>query len=350
MTIPLNFPQSVDSTMLNAFTSCPRKFFYEFLLRKVPEGRSIDLHAGGCYASALEVVRNLVYQHQLPLNDALPEAWKVFAHQWGDFTEPEGHAKSFVNMWNAVEYYFTVWPPETDHIQPLFRGDGRPATEFTFGIPTHVNHPVSGHPILYSGRFDLLGHDLLSGLVFPLDDKTTKSMGSDWAQQWTMRGQFHGYAFAAREMGYSADGCIARGVCIQKTQYKSEEAAILFTNHQLDMWWRNANRRIEQMVERWEQAAELIERFDLAQADPGMVHSCLVEPFELSYGDACMAYFRPCMFTQLCTDNAPWTIYTDWDTRVWNPLAKDPTEDSTDRMLDSAPVETPDELMRLLKR
>ncbi len=59
---------------------------------------------------------------------------------WGDFEEPEGHAKDFVNMWGAVEYYFAEYPLETDPIQPFLSEDGSYGIEYTFAVPTNQSY------------------------------------------------------------------------------------------------------------------------------------------------------------------------------------------------------------------
>ena len=113
MTSTMHFPEGIDSTMLSAFDACPQKFFVEFILRRMPIGRSIHLHAGGCMASAFEKVRRLFYKEKLPLEECLFEAYKSFVAEWGDIEPPEREYKDFVNCWAAVEQYFKHYHPRS---------------------------------------------------------------------------------------------------------------------------------------------------------------------------------------------------------------------------------------------
>jgi len=352
--VNLTFPLSVDSTILSSFTSCPRKFYYEFLLKRVPEGKSIDLHAGGCFALGLEIARNAFYVENLTQDEAIARAWVHMVKEWGEYTEPEDHPKSFLNMFGALCHYFDTYPMENDHFQPITIAGNRKAIEFTFAIPTAVRHPDTGEPILYSGRCDMVVEDREGegGVIFALDDKTTKAMNANWADQWAMRGQFYGYVYACRAQGINAIGAVVRGISILKGSYKTAEATILFSDEQIEKWWLMINTKILRMVQAYSKYKELLACFEeehLTQ-QPELTHIVAAAPWEMSYGDGCMAYFRPCSFTPLCTSSEPWEIYSDWDNRVWDPLAKDPTGKSEDRFLAAGPLELPDELHALLWR
>ena len=71
-------PAYIDSTMMSAFRSCPRKFYNEFILGLRPPGLSIDLHAGSAFAHCLEVVRKEVFINNLSLAEALLRASAAF--------------------------------------------------------------------------------------------------------------------------------------------------------------------------------------------------------------------------------------------------------------------------------
>lgn len=344
----LVFPDTVDSTMLGAFGACPTKFYYEFILRRVPQGRNIHLHAGGCYALALEIIRNRVYNDGWDLRSAKADAFKHFCVRWGNFTVGEGEAKSFENMWAAVAYYFDTYPPDTDYLKPIMRND-KAAVEYTFAIPTTVNHPISGLPILMSGRCDMIAESAQhGGLAFAVDDKTTKALGAQWLNQWDMRGQFYGYCYAMRDQGIDVAGAIVRGTAILKTQFSHAEVPVLLSNAQLERWWLNANRRIQQMVDLFEEAWHNAEFAGHNSPMPAAAaHAAALAPWPMDFGEACTSY-GGCTFKPLCTGFAPWETYKDFDQRMWNPLAKDPTEGSTSKLLDAGPLETPDELRRLL--
>jgi hypothetical protein len=56
------FPTHIDASMRSSFAACPRKFFFQYLLRKVPVGTSIHLTFGGAMARGLEITRKAFYE------------------------------------------------------------------------------------------------------------------------------------------------------------------------------------------------------------------------------------------------------------------------------------------------
>ena len=170
-------PALLDSTMLTAFRSCPRKFYHEFVLGLRPQGTSVDLHAGGCFATALEVVYKEIWENSRALPDALLRAHAAFMIAWGDFIPIKDTPKTRERVWEAVEDYFRTYTPHTDHVQPFVGASGKPTFEFTFAIPLEMEgfplHPVSKEPFIYGGRFDMLGH--YQGKPIWKDDKTAKA-------------------------------------------------------------------------------------------------------------------------------------------------------------------------------
>src|SRR5262245_20237342 len=113
-------PPNIDSTMISAFRSCHRKSFNEFILGLRPPGMSIDLHAGGCFAKAIETVRRAVHIKGYDLPNALMAGQIAFEAEWGDVVPPPNKktAKTKDRVWEAVDDYFKKYPPLTDHIQP----------------------------------------------------------------------------------------------------------------------------------------------------------------------------------------------------------------------------------------
>lgn len=307
---PPEFPDKLDNTILSCYDSCRHKVFREFFQHLSPVAISPDLHAGGAFAKGAEIVRLAVWRDNMPLADALLLATREFIKFWGDYEPPFSgglsHAKTFENTLLALHDYFREFPPLTDPFQP-YMIDDKPAIEFTFAIPMNVIHPISGDPILYCGRLDLLGYH--NNLLCMLDDKTTKGLGATWANKWTMRGQFFGYGFACQQYEIPVQTAVIRGVAIQKTQFKYATAIINMPQWQIDRWWIEANNKARDMVECW---------------NDYIMQDCDPEAFRHSYGDACTAY-GGCVFEPLCTTHVPENWLSEYKYRKWDPLAKDPT-------------------------
>ena len=297
------FPDRFDSTILSTLDSCERKWFYEYLHHLSASATSPDLHAGGAFAKGIEAVRHDLWVNKAPLDDALVTGANAFTAFWGDYEPPENHPKTYVNTLGALMDYFREYPPEHDPVTPYVNADGTPAIEFSFAIPMDIKHPDSGDPIIYCGRFDLLGYYGDNDLYI-IDEKTTKSLGARWVDQWDMRGQFMGYCFAAQTYGFPAAHACVRGISILKTKYGHLQALIFFPQWQIERWWQQAHRKVRRALDAWR-------AYD----------------FDYSYADACSSY-GGCQYKSLCT-SAPDKIDNwlgEFKYRKWDPLAVDPTE------------------------
>ena len=304
------FPTLLDSTMLSCFDSCERKFFYEFICHLAPLAISPHLHAGGAFARGIEIVRRSYYEQHRPLPAALADGARALITFHGDFNPKLAPIKSCENMLAALYSYFETYPPATDPYQPLIFPSGKPAVEFTFAIPTEVSHPETGEPLLYAGRADMIAlyNDSLMCLV---DEKTTGSISTKWADKWAMRGQFMGYCYAAQQSGYPISHCLIRGIGILKTKFSHIETLEHYPNFQLDAWWRTLNIKLERMVAAWESGL----------ADD---INALARSYIQSYGDGCSSY-AGCMFLDLCTSPDPTQRFSSYQERHWNPIEKDPS-------------------------
>lgn len=305
MTATATLPLYIDSTMMSCFRSCPRKFYREFVLGLRPAHVSVDLHAGGCFAAALEAVYTAIYVEGKSFFDALVAGHRRYLIEWGSF-EPMGDTpKTRENTWAALEDYFATYPPITDKVQPYMH-EGKPTLEFTFGIPLEPDgnfpsHP-SGEPFIYSGRFDMLG--LLEGTrPCVRDEKTTKSISHSWAEQWDLRSQFSGYVWACQQSGLKLDTVVVRGIGILKTKFHQVEAIKQYSEANVSRWHEQLRRDLWRMRRMWDEGY-----------------------WDYNLADSCTAY-GGCAFRDLCNspDEARW--YGNYTQRRWNPLLKNPIAD-----------------------
>lgn len=319
-------PPNIDATMMSAYRSCPRKFFNEFIYGLRPPGLSIDLHAGGCFASAIENIRHDIHLNGASYHDACLRAQMAFEIQWGDFEIPthKDTAKTKDRIWEAVvggentdsRGYFEEYPPLTDHIQP-YVANGRPTIEFTFAVPLEPAvhsaqghdgtafplHPVSGEPFMYSGRLDMLGHDTRSGLIVGEDDKTQGTgFYGNWSEKWDLRSQFIGYTWAMQQLGINCEHIAVRGIGILKTKFHHAEIIKPYSNFLRARWHEQLRRDLWRLVDSW----------NTGYWDYNLAESCT------NYGN--------CMFLQACQSPNEELWLNNFEVRRWNPLAVDPTK------------------------
>lgn len=293
------FPHAVDSTMLGAFRSCPRKFQLQYLHHWKPQTESVHLIAGGAFAKGLEVARQEFYEGDNAgiAEQAVAAGLEALVRAYGDFDCPPDSAKSLERMCGAFEFYMQAYPLGQDGMEPVHFANGRRAIEFSFAEPLPCNHPETGDPILYTGRSDMIA--AFAGGVYIVDDKTTSSLGASWPRQWEMRSQFTGYTWAAHRVGLETAGAIVRGVSILKTKYDTMQVITNRAPWEVDRWLEQTVRDISRMRQMWEEG----------YFDYNLDHSC--------------AEYGGCGFLQVCKSPNP----QDWlpmyfTQRVWDPLAK----------------------------
>lgn len=293
------FPSLIDNSAISSFKKCPSDWYYSSLRAVARTGGNIHLHFGGAYAAGLEEGRKAFYDDGLSEEDAIISALHKATLFWGDFTPPEESPKTFERLLFALCEYFEQYPLSTDIITPHKLSNGQSAVEFTFSIPLPgVRHPVTGDPILYGGRFDMLAER--QGVLFVEDDKTASQLGPQWMRNWLLDSQFTGYCWAARDFGYPVAGAIIRGLSILKTGFGHAQAIVYRPDWQIDRWLVSTEHIVRQMLEYWR-----AQQFPMALDK----HSCN------SYGG--------CGYSQLCESNNPeaW-VAANYEPRVWNPLAK----------------------------
>ena len=312
------FPHTFDSTMIGTGRSCPQKLFRQYIQHWKPKAESVHLIAGGAFASGIEAARRCFYEGRVPVysNEEGKEDEVSYAEcqtgdaglaegiglgallrHYGDFECPPESPKSAERMAGALEFYFERYPLGRDGTVPITLPSGRTGIEFSFAETLPINHPVTGDPILYTGRSDLIAE--FAGGVYVFDEKTTSSLGMSWARQWEMRSQFTGYIWAANRTGLKPDGAIVRGVSILKTKYDTLQAITNRSEYEVERWLEQTCRDIEHYIAMWKEG----------WWDYSLDHAC--------------AEYGGCSMVQICKSSNPETwLEMYFERRVWDPLLR----------------------------
>ena len=286
-----DFPRSVSATSLSTFKACARKSEYYTFMRWVPKEKSIHLHAGGAFASAIESARLSFYVAGTDAERAIGEGLKTLWREWGDFETPDKAVKTWMNCSHAYIGYFDTWPLGKDPITPLVLASGT-AIEFDFTADLGIKHPSTGDPILYTGRADMLGQ--FQSSLWNVDEKTTSGIGPAWARKWSMRSQFLGTIWAAAQYGHKLRGTIIRGIAILKNENKTAEHLAPANPHLVERWHESTLATVKQMIQIWKSGQ-----------------------FPYNFDDSCIAYNSTCEYMPLCQaqDYKKWLMYFAQRTR-----------------------------------
>lgn len=305
------FPRVIDNTMRSDWIACPHRFFRRHCQGLSSDAVNVHLHFGGAMARGLEVARRTFAAGEPP-RLAVAAGAEALIRAWGTFEPPPIQTRTAANKTLdaalvALAEYFTEWPLDTDPVQ-IHHHNGEPAIEFSFAVPIPGSrHPVTGEPLLYAGRFDLIGD--YAGGVWGLDDKTTSSLGDHWRAQWRLRGQFTGYVWGAREYGLRLAGFVVRGICILKDNIKLDHVVVARPDWMVDAWLAQLQDDVRVMCEQFLNLTE----YGGAASDG--------HPFRQAFDNAC-SDFNGCSFIDLCTSPTPDNWISQFAVRRWDPLLR----------------------------
>lgn len=246
----ISFPSVIDNSMRTTFAQCPQKFFYTYLDHWKKKTTNVHLHAGGAFARGIEVARRSFYIDHLPHDQAVLEGWKALVESYGQYNPDDGEVKTVERMASALTYYFDVWPMDQDFVHPYTTETGRRVFEFSFVHPLPINHPTTGEPILYYGRFDMIGQHQ-NGELYVVDEKTTKQLGQSWVESWKLDSQFTGYCWGARQFNLPVVGAIIRGISILKNGHGHAQSIQTRPQWMIDEWLDQLCDDINLMIQMW---------------------------------------------------------------------------------------------------
>lgn len=292
----IDFPEVLDNTMLNDFRACPQRAFRAHMEHWKLKGESVHLLAGGAFARGLEVARRQYYEAGTGKETAIARGVGALLEAYGSFEPPMDSAKTPERMSGALVAYFDQWPLG-EGAAPSVMPSGKRAIEFSFAEPLPVLHPVTGQPLIYAGRTDMIC-DFAAGRYLE-DDKTTSSLGDTWASKWELRSQFTGYCWAAREARIDVNGVLVRGVSILKTKYGFAQAITYRSPWEIERWLTQTVRTVTEMIRCWREGY-----------------------WDWNLGDACDSY-GGCQFRQVCKSPEPqvW-LPMYFERRRWDPLER----------------------------
>lgn len=288
------FPSVIDSTMLTAFRSCPQKFFLSFC-NNLHSRRSIDLHFGGCFASAMEAARRAYFIDGVPREEAVLRAQRVAIESWGDYPSDDTLAKNVQSLVFLIDAYFQKWPLGLDSLTPALQHH---SFESTFALLLPQKHPVNNEPLLFGGRIDYFA--TLNDALYIVDEKTAGAkINGNVAAAYVLRSQFLGYMFAARELHLNPVGVLVRRATILKTQHELYQHPVPLLPHLITRFYTELISTVDDMLLAWDKG------------------------FAYNLGETCTAY-GGCAFIPVCSAQNPEDWYSLFTRRVWNPLSRNP--------------------------
>lgn len=257
---------------------------------------SIHLHFGGAFAAAIEAGRKAYYIKGMDAETSMIAALVAGIEHYGAHEETVVKIKARDRLLEAIVSYFDTYSLDHDPVRPFIH-EGRPAIEFSFGVPLPLKNPETGEPLIYAGRADMIG--LFQDTLYTVDEKTTSRLGPSWARNWEHDSQFLGYTWASRLYGYPTVGALIRGVCMYANRVEHVQVPYAYPQFLIDRWYEQMLWDVQDMISAWNDG-----RFRYAMSK-GM--------------GACPS----CSYLNACTSSQPQKVLeTQFVKHRWDPLTR----------------------------
>lgn len=315
MTLPeFRLPLSVDSTLLDAARVCPERFALEHGRGLASPNKPVDLVAGGAFAAARAAFYAAAYAGRTR-NAAFDEARAAFDAEWGGFElppdskSPKTRDRTWALLADRADGYVATFDPPNDRLVPA-KSLVDPPFEWPFRIALDAatlgtayewpRHP-SGESFEYVGRLDAVvrfGDTVTVGL----DDKTTSRFSAvdTWVASLQMRAQIIGYRWVlSRQIDPECDSFVVRQGAIRSSGVEWRESPLIpIPRVVVERWLRTTRDTLSRLVA-WTSEGE----------------------FPRAFGEACVAWSRPCAFLGACRSGDPTPHLEGFVERRWSPLS-----------------------------
>ena len=238
------FPATISNSKLTTFMECPYKFYRNYIAElEIVRETNKDLNFGQAFAAALEEYRISVYSrkesYERSMDNALRKMYSVFD---SNYTGEE--QKGINSCINILELYTKKF--QDDWLKPMINAAEEPSIEHSFSVEMDIKHPETKDPILFTGRFDMIGIDKNEN-EWIVDEKTTGYRNYQ-PEQYSMSGQLLGYMAAMQQYGRKPIGFIVREALVQKTQQEINEYSYMRVQHKINYYWDALHQWVEIML------------------------------------------------------------------------------------------------------
>jgi hypothetical protein len=182
-----------NSTSLDAFKACPRRYQYSILQAWATGGDNIHIAFGLAYHKAIEVYHFAVASGASHDAASLAAVKQAMFMTWPDILLDS--KKSRPNLVRTIVWYLEQFGQD-DPAKTLILADGQPAVEVTFAFELDIEF-VPGVPYVLAGHIDRIV--TFMGDNYYSDLKTTQSaLGEYYFKNYSPHNQMSTYSFSGK--------------------------------------------------------------------------------------------------------------------------------------------------------
>lgn len=277
----------LDASKLKVYQTCPRQFFFEYILGWRPDRANIHLIFGEAWHDALEHILLNDYE-----GNSLYDAYQLFLTKFREsFPDPEQDELWFPKVperaFQALAAYAGTYPNDLKDYEVL-------ATEIA-GTVTVTKE------LVMTFRMDAILRNRHNGMIFGQEHKTGSRLDPNWARQWHLDYQPLLYLHALK-CHYGMDK--ANEVQINGTFFtnnKGTRGGKLFDFHrepirkttdQMATWFTELNVWLQQLIQDYEALGEVGQDDTILNCFVKNPQSC-AKYFGCVYHDFCVAWTTP---------------------------------------------------------
>lgn len=233
MNIPSNLPilnqsekekywQVLDSTKLQTYASCPRQYFFEYVLGWRLDRQSNHLVFGQAWHAALEYLYNKgMNLSNVP--DAFDKFIQVYRKEWPEQTDSWFGGKTPEAALQALVEYVKEYATDLYDYKVL-------ATEVTDYLPLNESDNIVV-------KLDAVMQNVRTGQITIMEHKTGSSSGMFWAKQWHLSIQVGAYIAACNHFyKQEATPAIIDGVFFLKTKRTFQRELVIKNSDAMANW------------------------------------------------------------------------------------------------------------------
>lgn len=300
-----------DSSKINTFMECPRKYFYRYILGWDISKTSVHLVFGEAWHRAMAVLLEMGYS-----SEAIDKAYERFNTYYNQYFSPQEAAlNSPKNPDGAIRTLiaYAAYYKMDRFIVP--RWNDIPSIEIAGTVP--ISNTTSLH-----FRLDAIIKDI-DGKMKILEHKTSSQQTQHWSNQWMLSFQVGTYLHALNclyepeEVG----GLIVNGAFIRKTEPGFQRVPVVRTGDAMNNWLFHAQYWVEQVKHEQDCLQACNDEEPYLEAFPMVTTSCS-NYGTCQYHNLCMAWNNPLQ----CLHRMP----PDYECKWWNPA--DQQEDAKHKL------------------
>lgn len=301
-------PRSIDNTALDAYMSCPWKYFAAMELGRRRGGSlSPSLAFGTTWHAMLESHYKTGGNYEAVRRAAIMS--------WVPSDNPDDH-RTLERALSSYDQYLAAWGDFDTDAAGWGTTVGYPNAPVV-EMATDIWWPGAPHP--YAGKIDrVIEHQ---GLYYIEDHKTTSALGPRFFNQFDPSNQMMGYAALAELLtGLPIAGVRINAFGVLKTQSKFERKTIPYSKPRIDAWKRNYGYWIGQIEGSYR-------RLGSSERLSDLTHEQWDEHTEASFPrnfNACAGKYGQCVYSEVCTQAPSMrqrVLEFEYEISPWDPMA-----------------------------